>query len=323
MKLKSVLTLALSLVFVLAIAQERVPGPSKTMEQIQNKCITVTGADGTTVTINDIVESILGEGVAYSNVTYQGVLGNAAQASIGFFSGGDCVPLGFNDGIILSSGTVGNAVGPNTSASTTATLGLPGDPDLNALIPGFQTFDASWIQFDFIPEDSQIFIQYVFASEEYNQYVGSSYNDVFGFFVNGQNIALIPGTTTPVAINNVNNGYAPSGQFATGPCTNCEFYRDNGYLPEPPYNIEADGLTVVLTATANVTPGETNTIKIAVADAGDTVLDSWVFVKAESFSTIPPDDDPIPPDVPLGNWAIFIGLGLIVIFMVVRFRRLV
>lgn len=320
--MKSFLTILLSLVFVVALAQERKGTPSKTMEQIQNKCMTITGADGTVLTVNDIVEAILGEGISYSNVTYQGTLGDASQASLGVFSGANCVPLGFDTGIMLSSGTVGNAMGPNTSGSTSAGLGLPGDPDLAGLIPGYSVFDASYIQFDFVPTESQIFIQYVFGSEEYNEYVESSYNDVFGFFLNGANIALIPGTSIPVAINNVNNGNAGSGQFATGPCTNCSYFRDNGSLASPPYNIEADGMTTVLTATANVNPGVTNTIKIAVADAGDSALDSWVFVKAESFSVVDPED-PTDPDIPLSNWAIFIGLGLIVIFMVTRYRRLV
>jgi hypothetical protein len=263
-----------------------------------------------------VVEALLGAGVTYSNVTYQGILSNdPLVASIGAFSGSDCVPLGFNEGIMLSSGLVGNAVGPNVSAGTSANLLLPGDPDLQTLIP--QTLnDASWIQFDFIPDDDNIFIQYVFASEEYNNFVGSSYNDVFGFFVNGVNIALIPSTTTPVSINNVNNGPASGGQFASGPCTNCEYYRDNGLIPGAPFDIEADGMTTLLTATATVNPGVTNTIKIGVADAGDSSLDSWVFIKAESFSTVN-------PEVPVSNWALYLGILLMVTFVVIRFRRMI
>lgn len=266
--------------------QGRITSPSKTLDEIlQSKCMTILGAEDP----ESVIETILGEGIVYSNVMAQGIFSaDPSEASIGFFSGADCVPLGFDEGIILSSGTVGNAMGPNESSAMTAVLGLPGDPDLEALIPGFSTYDASWIQFDFIPEDSQIFIQYVFGSEEYNQYVDSSFNDVFGFFVNGENIALLPGTDIPVAINNVNNGFASSGQSANGPCTNCEFYRDNADLANPPYYIECDGMTTVLTATATVNPGEINTIKIAIADAGDASLDSWVFIKAESFSVQDP-----------------------------------
>lgn len=259
-----------------------------TMEQIQDRCLSLLGADGDEISVTDIVEFILGPGISYSNVTSQGIFGDASQASIGIFSNGDCVPLEFEEGIILSSGTVANVMGPNTSGSTSAALGLPGDPDLEALIPGHNTYDASWIEFDFIPDDEHIFIQYVFGSEEYNQYVNTGFNDVFGFFVNGENIALLPGTDIPVAINNVNNGNAQEGEAAEGPCTNCEFFIDNADLSNPPYDIECDGMTTLLTATAEVTPGEVNTIKLAIADAGDPNLDSWVFIKAESFTTQDP-----------------------------------
>ncbi len=259
-----------------------------TMEQIQNRCLSLHGADGVQLTVEDIVEFILGPGISYSNVSAQGIFGDASEASIGVFSNGDCVPLMFDEGVILSSGTLANVMGPNTSSETSASLGLPGDADLNGLIPGYETYDASWIEFDFIPDDDQIYIQYVFGSEEYNQFVNSEYNDVFGFFVNGENIALLPGSDIPVSINNVNNGHAVAGETADGPCTNCEFYRDNADLSNPVFDIECDGMTTLLTATSEVTPGETYTIKLAIGDAGDDKLDSWVFIKAESFSTEEP-----------------------------------
>lgn len=292
------------------MAEERKAGPAKTMEDIQGRCVTVIGADGTVVTVNDLVESLLGEGVSYSNVSYQGILGDAASASMGFFSGADCVPLGFDAGIILSSGTLANAVGPNSSSSTSASLGLPGDAALTAL-SGNTTFDATWLQFDFVPTANTVFIQYVFGSEEYNEYVNSSVNDVFAFFVNGQNIALIPSTTTPISINTVNNGNWPG--LSGGPCFNCEYYRDN---MGGAFNVEADAMTTVLTGTAVVTPGETNTIRIAIADAGDSVWDSWVFVKASSFSTVN-------PEIPISNWALYLGILLMITFVVIRFRRMI
>jgi hypothetical protein len=43
-----------------------------------------------------------------------------------------------------------------------------------------------------------------------------------------------------------------------------------------------DGLTVILVATTTIHPG-TNHIKLAIADAGDRVLDSDIFLKSESF----------------------------------------
>jgi hypothetical protein len=76
-------------------------------------------------------------------------------------------------------------VGPNTFSNITTYNGQPGDSDLDSLIPGFATFDATVLEFDFVPSTSVISFQYVFGSEEYNEFVNSAQNNVFGFFVNG------------------------------------------------------------------------------------------------------------------------------------------
>lgn len=295
--MKKIFTILLSLAMVVAVAEERKSHAPKSIEEIQGRCMSVTGATDETV----VVESLIGVGISYSNVVYQGLLGDADQASIGFFSGAGCVPLGFDEGIMLSSGFVSGAVGPNSLGGFSGNLGTGGDADLAALIPGFAVWDATWIQFDFIPEANNIFIQYVFGSDEYNEYVFSGYNDVFGFFVNGVNIALVPGTSVPVTIDNVNLVNNPA------------FYRNNS---PGSFNIEADGMTTVLTATAVVNPGVTNTIKIGVADAGDYSVDSWVFLKTESFSTVD-------PEIPISNWALYLGILLMITFVVIRFRRMI
>ncbi|MCQ1536266.1 hypothetical protein FTO70_11360 [Methanosarcina sp. KYL-1] len=225
------------------------------------------------LTSSDLVNTLLGEGVTVSNVTFTG-----ANVAAGTFSGGEEI-IGFGNGIILSTGNITNVVGPNEFDNVTADNGLPGDTDLNALIPGFTTFDAAVLEFDFVPDTEIVQFEYVFSSDEYNEWVNSEYNDVFGFFVNGENIALIPGTSTPVSINNVNNGN-PFGTNSSNP----EYYINND-LNDGGGSIdtEMDGLTVVLTATANVTPGEINHIRMAIADAGDRALDSNVIIRAESF----------------------------------------
>jgi len=62
-------------------------------------------------------------------------------------------------------------------------------PDLSVLAAGFQTFDASILEFDFIPQSDTLKFNYIFGSEEYPEYVNSGYNDVFGFFISGPGIA--------------------------------------------------------------------------------------------------------------------------------------
>ncbi len=109
-------------------------------------------------------------------------------------------------------------------------------------------------------------------------------SEVFGFFLDGNNIALIPGTTTPVSINNVNGGN-PFGTNATNP----GFYNNNDPNDpgSPSFDIEYDGFTKVFQAQAlNLKPG-THTIKLAIADTGDSSLDSAVFIQGGSFSDEP------------------------------------
>jgi hypothetical protein len=144
------------------------------------------------------------------------------------------------------------------------------------------------LEFDFIPTGNRVSFRYVFGSEEYNEFVASQYNDAFGFFITDpsgvkRNYALVPNTADPVTINSINGGN-PFGSIAM---RNAHLYRNND--PNDPgatINIEADGLTVVLTLTADVTPGEVHTMKLAIADAGDSSFDSWVFIEAGSLRVI-------------------------------------
>ena len=232
----------------------------------------------TALTPADLFQTLLGPGIAISNVVFTG----EAHAA-GTFHADDAAIIGFNDGIILSSGNVADVEGPNQFDNVTTENVLPGDPDLDNLIPGFTTQDATVLECDFIPDSPIVRFNYVFTSDEYNEFVNSEFNDVFGFFLDGNNIALIPATSVPVAINNVHSGnpYDPSGTTGSYP----EYYRNNdlddgGGL----IDTEMDGLTTMFTAVATgLTPGATYHLKLAIADAGDFALDSNVFIEAESF----------------------------------------
>ena len=242
------------------------------------------------VTPEDMVEHLVGLGVYYTDVTYQG----ADQAG-GIFSNGSSTNIGIETGIFLTSGAGYIIPGPNTSTSTGANNGLVGHPLLDNLTSS-TSYDASVLEFDFLPLNDTVKCQFVFGSEEYNEWVGSSFNDVFGFFVTGphpaggnyidKNIALIPGTDTPVAINNVNNGYAPGGVSPTGPCTNCEYFVDNTFGA----TIEYDAFTTVITFWVLVIPDEEYHFTIAVGDVGDHIYDSGVLLEGTSFKSLGPPD---------------------------------
>ncbi|HEY9872092.1 MAG TPA: choice-of-anchor L domain-containing protein [Candidatus Obscuribacterales bacterium] len=239
---------------------------------------------------NLLANTIVGSGVTISNVTYNG----AAIAS-GTFTNGLASGIGIDQGIILTSGRADLAVGPNNSDGATGTNNTPGDPDLSSLIQGTTTQDAAVLEFDFIATEDNPTFRYVFGSEEYNEYV-NQFNDVFAFFVDGQNIALVPGTNTPVSINNVNGG----NPLGTNP-VNSQYYVNNDPSDGTPTNdIQYDGFTRVLTATAPVTAGTQHRIKLAIADALDRSLDSVVFIQAGSFSTQPPPTSVPEPSSILG-----------------------
>ncbi|MFO8129354.1 MAG: choice-of-anchor L domain-containing protein, partial [Bacteroidales bacterium] len=241
-----------------------------------------------TLTPQQLVQQILiGSGVTVSNITFEGSLDNA----IGDFSNGDATNLGLDEGVVMSSGKV-LEIPNDVSFFASNSNNTPGDPDLTALA-GVPTNDAAVLEFDFVPQSDTLTFNYVFGSEEYKEYVCSNYNDVFGFFIwgdnpatgenyDGVNIALIPESDSiPVSINTVNHG------GVTNPPPGClmeysEYYVDNEL--EGGIHIAYDGFTTVFTATVIVEPCETYHIKLAIADGMDYSYDSGVFLEANSFS---------------------------------------
>ena len=230
-----------------------------------------------TVTPQSMAELLGGVGVTISNVTYVGTLTSGGQ-----FTGGTGI-IPFADGVILGSGQAKDVVGPNDDDSKTTDFGNPGDADLDVL-SGFDTHDATVLEFDVTPQADTLAFDYVFASEEYNEFVHSVFNDAFAFFVENAgvktNCAVVPGTGEPVSVDTINNG----NPFGTPPMNNPEFYINNDLSDGGgAINAQPDGFTVLLTCNATVTPGVTNHIKLAIADASDFILDSWVFLRANSF----------------------------------------
>lgn len=202
---------------------------------------------------------------------------------LGLFSVG-ASSVGMDKGVILSSGNAVSAPGPCGGNASTANGG-PSDDDLAALA-GINVNDAAGIEFDFVPTIDQLTFNYVFASEEYCEWVGQ-YNDAFGFFISGpgingpfsnnaENIALIPGTTTNVAINNVNHN--TNTQYFNPNANNCGGFTNCN-------DIKYDGYTTIFTAEVyNLEPCETYHIKLVVGDANDQIFDTAVFLEAGSFA---------------------------------------
>lgn len=244
--------------------------------------ITVTNTQSPANLVQNV---LLGSGVVATNITYNTSAPNAllVQPNVSLFSAGTTTfPL--SSGILLTTGQGFGAVGPNSSGSETNT-GTPMvsfDSDLNAIASATVT-NGGILEFDFVPAGDTVSFRYIFGSDEYPEFSPSSFNDAFGFFISGpgfagpytggaENIALIPGTTIPVTINNV------------GPSSYSTYYLNNLGGASYGTDIEYDGTTVILTSIAAVQCGQTYHIKMAIANVGDQAYDSGVFLEADSFS---------------------------------------
>jgi len=242
-----------------------------------------------------LVQKLLGQGVTVSNVSLTG-----HPLSTGIFNNISGTNINLDSGIVLSSGrSATNTLNPaqrgvdgdgalpayvsssSSGAFANTAFGFPGDLDLERLT-GDETFDATVLKFDFVPLGDTIRFRYVFSSEEYPDFPCADVNDGFAFFIEkvgvpGQtNIALIPGTTDPVTIDNIND----DSLTCTTPAYSL-FYLTN----KTNVNFTHNGHTKVFTAIAKVQPCEAYTLKLVIADAGDGIYDSGVFLEAGSLSS--------------------------------------
>ena len=243
----------------------------------------------TNQTAEALAAALVGGGVTITNASL-----TCAGSANGTFATVASPSLGLPGGIILTSGSSANATNA-ASFFSSVNNGDAGDTDLTSLA-GFPTNDACVLEFDFVSTGDSIQFDYQFGSEEYPNYTCTQFNDVFGFFISGNeyasptNIALVPGTNIPVAINSINGG-SPTGAGVIGNCTGMgtgspftQYFINNINGLPPVY----DGLTTVLTAKAAVTPCSTYHLKLGVADGSDLILDSGVFLEAGSLTVLPP-----------------------------------
>lgn len=219
----------------------------------------------------DLAQTIFGDGVTVTGATYFGDIDSA-----GIYTGGDTTSPGVtpgDTGIILSTGNAedftnsSGEANQNTNTSTN-TSGTNNFAPYNAAAGG-QTFDGSTLDVDFIPVTDTLTMQFVFSSEEYPEFANSDFQDFFGVFINGELVRhdVGDGGTQPFNISDTNN----SNLFVSN--------------TEDEFNTEMDGFTITLTLTIPVIPNEVNSIRIAIADVGDSQFDSSVLIAADSVQT--------------------------------------
>lgn len=216
-----------------------------------------------------------------SNIQISDGVSQYSDESIGMYSNACVEAQGNQDllnGVVMSTGTV---LGLNSNENTgmqTRINGLPRDPDLQGLIPADNyvgTYDATYLEFNFTPTATgTAYFTYMFGSEEYGYNFDPSndrYTDVFGFFVNGENVALLSGTDTPMGVNTVNE------------LCNPELYNDN---TDCIYATEMNGFSVPLSAAFNVIAGQVYAFKLGISDANDLWGDSYVLLGGNSFNVV-------------------------------------
>ncbi|MFZ4401741.1 MAG: choice-of-anchor L domain-containing protein [Bacteroidales bacterium] len=278
MNTKSTLSVLLMLISFSLFSQNTLRQPSYNV----NNAKSTNALQITTINNLSLIANYLsGPGVTISNVKFNGNDSVITANMIGYYEFSGLTPsFGIDTGIIISTGGVYGAIGPNNSASMTTPTdtNIYLDSTLQSLIPNHTLTEAAVLEFDFTPlTDTLIACRFVFGSEEYPEFVNTQFNDVFGFFISGpnplggtfvnQNLALIPGTNMPITIDNVNDS------------VNSAFYVNNF----GGQTLQYDGYTTPILLQQVVTPGQSYHFKVGVADAGDRAYDSGVFMKIKSF----------------------------------------
>ncbi|MES2515244.1 MAG: choice-of-anchor L domain-containing protein, partial [Bacteroidota bacterium] len=228
-------------------------------------------------TATNLANYLLGTGVTISNASM-----TCPAAANGFFSNGTAAGLGINNGVLLTTGNAVNSAG-SAAGNWSVDNGGGGFAAMTALTGASSTYNGCLLQFDIVPVCSPLNIRYKFGSEEYPEWVSSGFNDAFGFFITGPdpgggsysnlNLAKVPGSTQAVSIDNINAS------------SNTAYYINNAASGTIAY----DGLTTVLTGSADVVPCQSYHLVLAIVDAGDRNYDSGVFLEQSGISCVTPN----------------------------------
>ncbi|ESU22376.1 hypothetical protein FEDK69T_23610 [Flavobacterium enshiense DK69] len=187
-------------------------------------------------------------------------------------------------GMIISTGKASSAAGPNTTLLSEGPTNWPGDPDLEQAIGENNTVNATVVEFDFVSGTNYVSFNYIFSSEHYLSNPSSSQcnsSDGFAFLIKKigspayQNLGVVPGTTIPVKVTTVR------GPGTICPSANAEYFDAfNGSEHSTNFN----GQTQIMNAEADIEPGASYHVKLVIADQGNSLYDSAIFIGANTFS---------------------------------------
>ena len=208
---------------------------------------------------------------------------NNPRRSYGYFNKGT-TDFPFAEGLVLMTGFAKNAGNFIIPGTLSGILQTSGDLDLAQAIGvnNNSLLDTTFIEFDFIPVNNRLSFTYIFASEEYEGIYPCTFTDGFALLIkkegdaNYTNLAILPNGGGPVSVTNIHDANENCPEI------NPQYYA--GYNLDPEKETNFNGRSIPLTATTTVVPGQKYHFKMVLADFGDRLYDTGVFLKAGSFN---------------------------------------
>ncbi len=238
-------------------------------------------------------------GFAITNVTSSTGTnyGSGEPNGIGYFSQTNTT-FPFEDGIVLSTGSALAAEGPNGNIQSAGTDAWAGDTDISQAVTAstggepFTTKNASSLEFDFVATEPVLSFSFLYASEEYGTFQ-CDYGDAFAIILTDtqtgaeNNLALVPGTTTPISSYTVRNGAFNSACAGANVSYFGTFYQPG--IVDGPVNF--NGRTTPFFINQEIIAGVTYHLKFVIGDRTDPQFDSAIFLNGGSFNI----GEPVPP----------------------------
>ncbi len=241
---------------------------------------------------NELMNVLLGdtERIIVDNISFKG-----SPNAFGIFSCNLSYNTFITEGIIMSTGDVKNALGPNDDKKKSTKLNFLSDNDINIISGNKGCYDTALFEFDLVSETDKIQFNFLFASEEYPEYVNKNVNDTFAFIVtntktkSSKNIAILnEDENIPITVDNINHinnssYYIPNINWNKELLTK---HKNDIKTLELPFVFQYDGFTKLLSATTNVIPNVKYHFKLGISDVGDQLYDSAIFLQANSLKSI-------------------------------------
>lgn len=245
----------------------------------------------------DLLDALLGDTTGLSNFS---ISTTGDPNAFGLFNDD---PFGLSSGIVLSTGNAIELGGQNSEDGGIIADFSTAPNDLSTdLGPQGKEGDATSLSISFDADTSveKLFFEYVFGSEEFVEFGGSTFNDSFELLLNGENLATLTDGQS-VTINHLvpdpEGSYHPD--FISNPTGSTTMTKLDGY-------------TKPLTFEGMVNQNATNTLTINIKDVGDGYLDSAVFLKGGSLGTqLPPNAERVPEPGVLFGLAMVTGMTLL------------